>query len=159
MSKQKKENNNSNNDEQVTSLLPEKSPIRGKNRAKLLPYHHNYNRIIKYKPFHCKVPGCTRRFKRPETLALHQDTHNNKRGWERRDEIQQGIADRSHTFDYTPHTHNDGSDPFLDAKYGRKGKSILFYLFIMYSFNLIAFVSFCMHTYLIQITRNNVTCT
>ena len=81
MSKQGEANNNSNN-ESVTSVLPEKSPIRGKNRSKLLPYHHNYNRIMKYKPFHCKAPVCTRRFKRAETLALHQDTHNNKRCWE-----------------------------------------------------------------------------
>lgn len=110
-----------NKDEKaLVTILPEKTLLRGKNKGKLLPFHHNYNHIIKYKPFHCKVPGCTRRFKRAETLALHQDTHSNKRGWERRDEIQQGIADRSHTFDYEPHTHNDGSDPFLDAKFGRK---------------------------------------
>ena len=104
------------------NVVPDKALPRGKNRAKMLPFHHNYTHIIKYKPFHCKVPGCTRRFKRAETLALHQDTHNDKKGWERRDEIQQGITDRSHTFDYIQDAHRDGtnSDPFQDAKYGRK---------------------------------------
>ena len=98
-----------------------KSPTpRAKNKKKDLPYHHDYLKQVKLKPFHCKFPGCTRRFKRYKTLALHQDTHGTGESDRHREEIEQGIADKEHVFDYAPSTNKDGSDAFLDAKYGRK---------------------------------------
>jgi len=36
----------------------------------------NYWNKIKYKPFHCKIKGCSRRFKKSETLMLHYQLHD-----------------------------------------------------------------------------------
>jgi hypothetical protein len=94
---------------------------RGKNK-KNGPFFKDYQRLIKYKPFHCKFPGCDRRFKRLETLTFHQNVHGSKETNERRDELQQGIADKKQHAKVRP--FEESVDIFSDAKYGRK--SIVF---------------------------------